>query len=197
MEPRKRSTIIIILLIVICIVLAYFYLSYREEKIQREREVEYERLYPSLGIQRVDPPEEAEDFTLKTLKGGTVGLKDYRGRLIFLNFWATWCGPCRAEMPSMQRLWEEFKEEDFVILAIDIQEESKLVSSFMNERGLSFPVLLDEKGKVARSYGIRGIPTTFFLNPEGEIIGKAVGARDWDSEESFELIRELLFLTVP
>jgi len=196
MEPRKRSTIIIILLIVICIVLAYFYLSYREEKIQREREVEYERLYPSLGIQRVDPPEEAEDFTLKTLKGGTVSLKDYRGRLIFLNFWATWCGPCRAEMPSMQRLWEEFKEEDFVILAINIQEESKLVSSFMNERGLSFPVLLDEKGKVARSYGIRGIPTTFFLNPEGEIIGKAVGARDWDSEESFELIRELLFLTV-
>lgn len=196
MEPRKRSTIIIILLIVICIVFAYFYLSYREEKIQREREVEYERLYPSLGIQRVDPPEEAEDFTLKTLKGGTVSLKDYRGRLIFLNFWATWCGPCRAEMPSMQRLWEEFKEEDFVILAINIQEESKLVSSFMNERGLSFPVLLDEKGKVARSYGIRGIPTTFFLNPEGEIIGKAVGARDWDSEESFELIRELLFLTV-
>lgn len=196
MEPRKRSTIIIILLIVICIVFAYFYLSYREEKMQREREVEYERLYPSLGIQRVDPPEEAEDFTLKTLKGETVSLKDYRGRLIFLNFWATWCGPCRAEMPSMQRLWEEFKEEDFVILAINIQEESKLVSSFMNERGLSFPVLLDEKGKVARTYGIRGIPTTFFLNPEGEIIGKAVGARDWDSEESFELIRELLFLTV-
>lgn len=196
MEPRKRSTIIIILLIVICIVFAYFYLSYREEKIQREREVEYERLYPSLGIQRVDPPEEAEDFTLKTLKGETVSLKDYRGRLIFLNFWATWCGPCRAEMPSMQRLWEEFKEEDFVILAINIQEESKLVSSFMNERGLSFPVLLDEKGKVARTYGVRGIPTTFFLNPEGEIIGKAVGARDWDSEESFELIRELLFLAV-
>ena len=193
MEPRKRSTIIIILLIVICIVLAYFYLSYREEKIQREREVEYERLYPSLGIQRVDPPEEAEDFTLKTLKGGTVSLKDYRGRLIFLNFWATWCGPCRAEMPSMQRLWEEFKEEDFVILAINIQEESKLVSSFMDERGLFFPVLLDEKGKVARSYGIRGIPTTFFLNPEGEIIGKAVGARDWASKESFQLIEELLF----
>ncbi len=196
MEPRKRSTIIIILLIVICIVFAYFYLSYREEKIQREREVEYERLYPSLGIQRVDPPEEAEDFTLKTLKGETVSLKDYRGRLIFLNFWATWCGPCRAEMPSMQRLWEEFKEEDFVILAINIQEESKLVSSFMNERGLSFPVLLDEKGKVARSYGIRGIPTTFFLNPEGEIIGKAVGARDWASEESFRLIRELLLEAV-
>lgn len=192
MELRKRSTIIIILLIVICIVFAYFYLSYREEKIQREREVEYERLYSSLGIQRIDPPEEAEDFTLKTLKGGTVSLKDYRGRLIFLNFWATWCPPCRAEMPSMQRLWEEFKEEDFVILAIDIQEESKLVSSFMNERGLSFPVLLDEKGKVARSYGIRGIPTTFFLNPEGEIIGKAVGERDWDSEESFQLIDELL-----
>lgn len=192
MELRKRSTIIIVLLIVICIVSAYFYLSHRKEKIQREREVEYERLYSSLGIQRIDPPEEVEDFILKTLKGGTVSLKDYRGKLIFLNFWATWCPPCRAEMPSMQRLWEEFKEEDFVILAINIREENKPVSSFMNERGFSFPVLLDEKGKVARSYGIRGIPTTFFLNPDGEATGKAVGARDWDSEESFQLIDELL-----
>jgi peroxiredoxin len=173
--------------------LTYFYLSYRKEKIQRERKVDSERLYSSLGIQRIDPPEEAETFTLKTLEGGTVSLEDYRGKLIFLNFWATWCPPCRAEMPSMQKLWENFKEEGFVILAIDIQEDSGLVSSFVNERGLSFPVLLDEKGKVSRSYGIRGIPTTFLLNPEGEIIGKAVGARDWASEESFELIGELLF----
>ncbi len=193
MKLKKGPTIIIILLIVICIGLTYFYLSYRKEKIQRERKVDSERLYSSLGIQRIDPPEEAETFTLKTLKGGMASLEDYRGKLIFLNFWATWCPPCRAEMPSMQRLWEEFKEEDFVILAINIQEEIKLVSSFMNERGLSFPVLLDEKGEVARSYGISGIPATFFLNPDGEIIGKAVGARDWASEESFGLIEELLF----
>jgi peroxiredoxin len=193
MKLKKRSTIIIILLIVICIGLTYFYLSYRKEKIQRERKVDSERLYSSLGIQRIDPPEEAETFTLKTLKGGMASLEDYRGKLIFLNFWATWCPPCRAEMPSMQRLWEEFKEEDFVILAINIQEEIKLVSSFMNERGFSFPVLLDEKGEVARSYGISGIPATFFLNPDGEIIGKAVGARDWAGEESFGLIEELLF----
>ena len=193
MKLKKGPTIIIILLIVICIGLTYFYLSYRKEKIQRERKVDSERLYSSLGIQRIDPPEEAETFTLKTLKGGMASLEDYRGKLIFLNFWATWCPPCRAEMPSMQRLWEEFKEEDFVILAINIQEEIKLVSSFMNERGLSFPVLLDEKGVVARSYGISGIAATFFLNPDGEIIGKAVGARDWASEESFGLIEELLF----
>jgi len=193
---RRGSKVAIILLIAISVVFVYFYLSSRKEKIWREREVDYETLYSSLGIQRIDPPEEAEDFALKTLEGRTVSLKDYLGKVIFLNFWATWCGPCRTEMPSMEKLWQDFKEENFVILAIDIQEESKLVSSFMKERSLSFPVLLDGKGNVARSYGVRGIPTTFFLNPKGETIGKAVGARDWASEESFRLIRELLLETV-
>ncbi len=191
---RKRSKVAIILLIVICIVLAYFYLSYMEEK--GREDLDYETLYFSLGIQRIDPPQKAEDFTLRTLEGERVSLKDYRGKVIFLNFWATWCGPCRMEMPSMEKLWQDFKEEDFLILAVNIQEESKLVSSFMKEMNLSFPVLLDEKGSVARSYGIRGIPTTLFLNPKGETIGTAVGARDWASEESFRLIRELLLETV-
>ena len=191
---RKRSKVAIILLIVICIVLAYFYLSYMEEK--GREDLDYETLYFSLGIQRIDPPQKAEDFTLRTLEGERVSLKAYRGKVIFLNFWATWCGPCRMEMPSMEKLWQDFKEEDFLILAVNIQEESKLVSSFMKEMNLSFPVLLDEKGSVARSYGIRGIPTTLFLNPKGETIGTAVGARDWASEESFRLIRELLLETV-
>ncbi len=191
---RKRSKVAIVLLIVICIVFAYFYLSYMEEK--RRGGLDYETLYFSLGIQRIDPPQKAEDFTLRTLEGERVSLKAYRGKVIFLNFWATWCGPCRMEMPSMEKLWQDFKEEDFVMLAVNIQEESKLVSSFMKEMNLSFPVLLDEKGSVSRSYRIRGIPTTFFLNSKGETIGTAVGARDWASEESFRLIRELLLETV-
>ncbi len=191
---RKRSKVAIVLLIVICIVFAYFYLSYMEEK--GREDLDYETLYFSLGIQRIDPPQKTEDFTLRTLEGERVSLKDYRGKVIFLNFWATWCGPCRMEMPSMEKLWQDFKEENFLILAVNIQEESKLVSSFMKEMNLSFPVLLDEKGSVARSYGIRGIPTTFFLNSEGETIGTAVGERDWASEESFRLIRELLLETV-
>lgn len=191
---RKRSKVAIILLIVISVVFVYFYLSYMKEK--RGEEVDYETLYSSLGIQRTDPPQKALDFSLKTLGGKRVSLEDYRGKVILLNFWATWCGPCRMEIPSMEKLWQDFKEEDFVILAIDIQEEGKLVSSFMKERNLSFPVPLDAKGNVARSYGVRGIPTTFFLNPKGETIGKAVGARDWASEESFRLIRQLLLETV-
>lgn len=191
---RKRSKVAIILLIVISVVFVYFYLSYMKEK--RGKEVDYETLYSSLGIQRIDPPQKALDFSLKTLGGKRVSLEDYRGKVILLNFWATWCGPCRMEMPSMEKLWQDFKEEDFVILAIDIQEEGKLVSSFMKERNLSFPVPLDAKGNVARSYGVRGIPTTFFLNPKGETIGKAVGARDWASEGSFRLIEELLLETV-
>jgi len=191
---RKRSKVAIVLLIAISVVFVYFYLSYMKEK--RGKEVDYETLYSFLGIQRIDPPQKALDFSLKTLGGKRVSLEDYRGKVILLNFWATWCGPCRMEMPSMEKLWQDFREEDFVILAIDLQEEGKLVSSFMKERNLSFPVPLDAKGNVARSYGVRGIPTTFFLNPKGEIIGKAVGARDWANEESFRLIRQLLLETV-
>ncbi len=191
---RRGSKVAIILLIAISVVFVYFYLSYMKEK--RVEEVDYETLYSSLSIQRINPPQKAEDFTLRTLEGKRVSLKDYRGKVIFLNFWATWCGFCRIEMPSIEKLWQEFKEEDFAILAIDVQEEGKLVTSFMKKMNLSFPMLLDGKGKTARSYGIRGLPTTFFLNPKGEIIGKAVGARDWASEESFRLIGELLLETV-
>jgi len=191
---RRGSKVAIILLIAISVVFVYFYLSYMKEK--RVEEVDYETLYSSLSIQRINPPQKAEDFTLRTLEGKRVSLKDYRGKVIFLNFWATWCGFCRIEMPSIEKLWQEFKEEDFAILAIDVQEEGKLVSSFMKKMNLSFPVLLDGKGKTAQSYGIRGLPTTFFLNPKGEIIGKAVGARDWASEGSFRLIEELLLETV-
>lgn len=191
---RRGSKVAIVLLIAVSVVFVYFYLSYMKEK--RVEEVDYETLYSSLSIQRINPPQKAEDFTLRTLEGKRVSLKDYRGKVIFLNFWATWCGFCRIEMPSIEKLWQEFKEEDFAILAIDVQEEGKLVSSFMKKMNLSFPVLLDGKGKTAQSYGIRGLPTTFFLNPKGEIIGKAVGARDWASEESFRLIGELLRETV-
>ncbi len=190
MRFRKSSKLVIILLAAIAVAATYLYLSYRKETLWRE--VDHEKLYTSLGITRIDPPEKAQDFTLKNLEGNEVTLQDYRGKVVFLNFWATWCGPCRMEMPSMEKLWQEFKEEEFVILAIDIRERPEKVMSFVIEESLSFPVLLDETGQLAGAYGIRGIPTTFFLNPEGEIVGKAVGARDWAVENSFELVRELL-----
>ena len=190
MKLRKRSAVVLILLIVISIVFVYSYLSYTKEK--KVEEVDYGTLFSSLGIQEVTPPVEALDFTLKNLQGSEVSLNDLEGKVVFLNFWATWCGPCREEMPSMEKLWQKFKEEAFVILAVDLQEKEEEVNSFMNDYGLTFQALLDSKGEVGSMYAVRAIPTTFLIDPEGRIVGKALGARDWASEDAFDLIEHLL-----
>jgi peroxiredoxin len=152
----------------------------------------YQNLYSSLGIQRINPPIEAPDFALDNLEGSTMSLKDFQGKVIFLNFWATWCGPCRYEMPAMEKLWQKFKEESFVILAVNVRERKEEVSSFMKANAYTFPVLLDSRGTLANNYGIRAYPTTFLLDPEGRIVGGALGARDWASEDAFKLIKHLL-----
>jgi peroxiredoxin len=158
----------------------------------KAEEKTYEDLYTSLGIQRISPPVEAPDFTLENLEGSLVSLKDFRGKLVFLNFWATWCGPCRWEMPAMEKLWNRFKEGRFVILAVDIREGKEVVKSFIQEEGYTFPVLLDSRGEVAGIYGIRAIPTTFLIDPQGKIVGKAVGAREWAGQDAFDLIEHLI-----
>lgn len=193
MKLRKRSTVVLVLLIAISIVFLYLYLSYMKEK--RVEKVDYGTLFSSLGIQEITPPTEALDFTLKNLEGSEISLEDFEGKVVFLNFWATWCGPCREEMPSMEKLWQRFKEEAFVILAVDLREEKEEVNSFMKDYGLTFSVLLDSRGEVANNYGIRAIPTTFLIDSEGRIVGKALGARDWASEDAFDLIEHLLLET--
>ncbi len=195
MKLRRRFTVALILLIVISIVFVYLYLSYTKEK--RVQEVDHGTLFSSLGIQEITPPVEALDFTLENLEGSEVSLEDLEGKVVFLNFWATWCGPCREEMPSMEKLWQRFKEEAFVILAVDLREGKEEVNSFMKEYGLTFSVLLDSEGEVGSMYAVRAIPTTFLIDSEGRMVGKALGARDWASEDAFDLIEHLLSETKP
>ncbi len=195
MKLRRKSTVALILLVAISIVLVYLYLSYVKEK--RVEEVDYQTPFSSLGIQGITPAVKAPDFTLKNLEGSSVSLKDFAGKVVFLNFWATWCGPCRDEMPAMEKLWQTFKEEAFVILAVDLREGQKEVSSFMQNYGLTFPVLLDSRGEVGSMYAVRAIPTTYLIDSAGRIVGKALGARDWASEDAFDLIEHLLQETKP
>ena len=118
----------------------------------------------------------APDFTLQTLKGETVSLKDYRGEVLLINFWATWCPPCRSEMPDMEDLYIERKNQDFTVLAINIQEADKPVSSFVDRYGLTFPVLMDVTGEVSQQFGVQSLPTSFFVDKEGRIAGFSMGA---------------------
>ncbi len=190
MKLRKWIIVGVVLLVTASLVSVYLYtLSVKMKKVEEER---YRSFFSSLGIQRISPPIKARDFTLEDLEGSPVSLKDFQGKVVFLNFWATWCGPCRYEMPTMEKVWQKFKEEKFVILAVDLREGKEKVSSFMKENGYTFPVLLDSGGGIANTYGIRAIPTTYLVDPEGRTVGKALGARNWISENALKLIEDLL-----
>lgn len=145
-----------------------------------------------LGIIGFDEKIEAPDFALKDLNGQEVKLKDHLGKVVFVNFWTTWCPPCQAEMPSMEKLYAEFKNEDFTMLAIDLMESADRVCSFKDKEKLNFPILLDTDGVIGLKYGVRGLPTTYLVDRNGYIIGAALGPRDWASQEAFGLIHHLL-----
>ena len=146
----------------------------------------------SLTLIRFDEKVKAQNFALKDLNGNEVHLEDYRGKIIFLNFWTTWCPACLVEMPSMEKLYRKFKNDDFVILAVDMQEDLETVKKFKAKFKLSFPILLDEEGVVASYYGVRAIPATYFIDRAGYLYAAAMGARDWASEDAFLLIKHLL-----
>ena len=127
--------------------------------------------------QRINPI----DFTLPLLNGETVSLSDYKGKVVILNFWATWCPPCRAEMPSMETLYQRFKAQGLEILAVDIGEDNATVQRFINNNRYTFPVLMDTNKRVSTLYGIEAIPTSYIIDREGKIIAKITGSIHWDT----------------
>jgi peroxiredoxin len=124
----------------------------------------------------IDTPKiNAIDFKLKDLNGKEVSLSDFKGKKVFLNFFATWCPPCKAEMPEMQKLYEETKDSDLVILAVDLNEDKETVSNFINKNKYTFDVLLDSNNSAAEKYQIASIPTSYFIDKAGNIVDKHIG----------------------
>jgi len=135
--------------------------------------------------------EKAPDFSLAALEGGETALFDLRGRPVMLNFWATWCGPCRIEMPLFSRMYDQNRDQGLLVLGIDVQETPALTRPFVKEVGVSFPIVLDTDGQVATLYRVRGLPTTFFISPDGTLVRSHRGAivrRD----QLLEYVREIL-----
>jgi thiol-disulfide isomerase/thioredoxin len=110
---------------------------------------------------------------------------------VLLNFWASWCPPCIEEMPAMQALYEDLGGEGFEIVAVNLQEDPETVRSFMDEHGFDFPVLLDRDGSVAREYGVRGIPTSYVVDPRGRLVAMYVGPYEWNGDDITEALRAL------
>jgi peroxiredoxin len=119
----------------------------------------------------------APDFRLSTPSGQVISLSDFRGQAVLVNLWATWCPPCRAEMPAMQKMYEEYQSEEFTVLAINMtyQDDIFAVSPFIQEYGLSFPILIEETGKVAALYELRSLPSSFFIDRQGVIQEVVIG----------------------
>lgn len=135
----------------------------------------------------------APDFTLPDLDGKMVSLSDHRGKVVLVNIWATWCRPCVDEMPSMEKLYQEFKGDDFEILAISIDTLGiKAVTPFMKKYKLTFPALIDTEGEIKTLYKATGIPESFIIDKEGILIKKIIGARNWASPQVFRFFRDLI-----
>ena len=134
---------------------------------------------PDASIKRLQPPRAgapATDFILLDLKGEGVSLSDLRGRAVMISFWATWCGPCRIELPHIVEVYEEYRDQGFEVLAVNVREDPNRVRKYVEEAGLSFTVLLDTRGQVSKQYFVRGIPTNVFVDRKGIVRAVHIGA---------------------
>lgn len=135
----------------------------------------------------------APNFQLRDLDGRFVALSDLRGKVVLLNFWATWCGPCRVEMPAMEALYRTFQRKDFEILAVSTDAQGAAVTRpFQQENRLTFPILHDADYRVGLTYGARTLPMTFMVDRQGVVRHQIFGARDWGAPEAHQLVQTLM-----
>ena len=155
-------------------------------------------LYPAFGAGETAwgaEPVQAPTFTLPSLQGQPVSLGEYKGNVVLLNFWATWCRDCAREMPEFEKLYQAYKEKGLSVLAIALDKEGKpALEAFLQNKHLelTYPILLDPEGRVARAYRLSWVPVTIMVGQEGEIIETVFGARPWGSEEVMHSIEKLL-----
>ena len=134
----------------------------------------------------------AEDFSVPLLRGETLKLKEQRGKAVMINFWATWCAPCREEMPAMERLHQRYRERGFVLLAVSVDTDVSLVRPFLERYKLTFPVTLDARMSLANAYGVRALPSSFLVDREGYLTALALGPRAWDNRAAHALVEGML-----
>jgi peroxiredoxin len=151
-----------------------------------------DELYAAAGMKKVIDHRPAPTFALKTVEGRPIDSQSLRGKVVLLNFWATWCGPCKDEMPALQRLKQTFGRENFELLAVTTDQQPENIRKFVGALNLDFPILMDDSKDVSAAFGVRGLPTTIVISKNGLLLGQAVGPREWDAPESVALIHALV-----
>jgi peroxiredoxin len=132
------------------------------------------------------------EFSLSTPDGKKVSLKDFRGKIVLLNFWASWCVPCREEMPAMEKLYKEYKEKNFVVLAVAVKDRKQDAIDFVKELKITYPIALDPEAQVGSLYGAWGLPATYLIGPKGEGLARGWGPAEWYAPSARKLIKELI-----
>jgi peroxiredoxin len=146
-----------------------------------------------LDLIKPNRQQQAKDFRVAALDGGRLRLADLKGKVVFLNLWATWCPPCKEEMPAMERLWQRYKDQGLVVIALSMDSGgAKSVKPYIEQAKYTYPVGLDPKMEVAQLYGARSVPSTFIIDRSGVLRAIALGPRDWDGKAAFAYIETLL-----
>jgi thiol-disulfide isomerase/thioredoxin len=188
MNPNRKIVLLLLIPVILAIAgLVFFKIDLSAETENRD----LERLFNEMGVLQIPPAAEPVEIQLKDQNGRLRRLSEFRGKIVFINFWTTWCLACVVEMPSMEKLHQKFKDKDFVMVGINLQESEETILKFYKEHRLTFTTLLDATGDVGAAFRLRGIPTTIILDKNGIIIGTALGPREWDSRDSFALFEYL------
>jgi len=179
----KRNAIILVV-----VILAVAGMIYVGARISRNSKAGLE----APEAQEVAVGKMAPDFQLKTLDGKTAKLSDYKGKAVLLNFWATWCAPCREEMTSMRALQTRLAGRPFVILLVNYGEAQARISEFVKRESLAFPILLDPNQEAARAWRVRVLPSSFLVDADGRVRYGVIGEIDWANVETANIVQELL-----
>jgi len=150
--------------------------------------------FEKAGVVELKEGQQAPGFTLLTLDGGRASLTDHRDKLVVLNFWATWCQPCTVEMPSLEALWQRYRDRGLIVVGVSVDRGAPkaLLEPYVRTLKLTFPILLDPDAKTSDRWRVTALPATFLVRPGGEVAGMAMGAREWNSDEMRALVERLL-----
>jgi thiol-disulfide isomerase/thioredoxin len=181
--PQKRAALAAALLLAIASAFA--------QSAAPAAEPWYSKGLKELGFTVFPEPKDVGDFSARSLQGPSVKLSEQRGKIVLLNFWATWCPPCRAEMPALDALWSKTKDKPFTIMGVSVGEKSATVASFVSSNGYGYPIFLDESGALGSRFGARSIPTTYILDKSGKAIAGRIGGAPYDEPESIAFFAEL------
>lgn len=178
-----------LIIIFILLAIGVGFILFQQDKSQtptESKQISKQRLLTALADKPLAP-----SFELPDDNGEMHSLSDYKGKPVILNFWATWCPPCRAELPSMNRGWDKIKDDGIEMIAVNVGEDEDTIFAFMGEHPINFQVLLDQSGDMVKQWPVRGLPTTFVIDKEGHIVYRAIGSREWDSDELLDVVRQL------